>query len=235
MQHVFTALGPGQSEKTIIGGAEYIRGEVYTDVPADHLRRLGFLEFPILQPEAAVIDTDDGCIVLGSAPDWEDDLAKARKLVPDWPVVAINGVATLYLEHIVMWCSIHGRDLMKWAPMRAERGGNTDYLGYGNFSDKEECGDFIRWNRPNLGGSSGLFAVDIALESGFEKVILCGVPLEGQQRVCSADGSPVEAVCAYESYRKGWERKLPDIKDRVRSMSGWTKELLGKPTKGWLR
>jgi hypothetical protein len=53
--------------------------------------------------------------------------------------------------------------------------------------------------------------------------------------VCSADGSPVEAVCAYESYRKGWERKLPDIKDRVRSMSGWTKELLGKPTKGWLR
>lgn len=233
--HQFLALAPGQAEETRIGDVTYTRWHLYDDVPEEHLRRGGFVSHPPEYPEAVPVNDLAGCIILGSAPCWEADLASARVFAPDWPVVAVNGVGTLYLDRIEAWCSIHGRDLMKWVPMREERGGNTDYAGYGNFTDREESGNIIRWNRPNSGGSSGLHAVELAMEIGYEKIILCGMPLDGQQRVRSLDGIAVEGVCAYASYQDGWNKLLPEMHGRVRSMSGWTKGLLGKPTKGWIK
>ena len=43
-----------------------------------------------------------------------------------------------------------------------------------------------------------------------------------------------EAWRAAEAHHKGWHQALPQIKDRARSMSGWTAELLGKPEAEWL-
>jgi hypothetical protein len=233
--HLFTGLGPGQSERTAIGATVYERWNIYHDVPEDHLRRGGFLTHPPVLPDPEPVDDLHGVIVLGSAPCWREDLEAAREYAPDWPVLAVNGVGTLYLEPITAWCSIHGNDLVKWMRLREERGGNGDYAAYGNFSDKQEDGGAIRWNRPNAGGSSGLHGVELALEIGYERVLLCGMPLEGQERVRSLDGIAVEGVCPYKSYHDGWQRLLPKLDGCVKSMSGWTQKLLGKPTKGWAK
>ena len=234
-EHLFTAMGRGQSAETCIGGVVYERGLVYSDVPEDHVRRGGFLAHPLDLPKPEQAPLADGCIVIGAAPCWEDDLEAARKYVPDWPVVAVNTIGALYPDDIAVWVSVHGRDLLKWMPLRAERGYNTDYTAYGNFSDSEDDGGAVRWNRPNKGGSSGLHAVELAMEIGYKKLILCGMPMDGDQRCQSFDGAATQATCNYESYQSGWEKLYPRLKGKVRSMSGWTKALLGKPTKGWLK
>jgi len=92
----------------------------------------------------------------------------------------------------------------------------------------------IRWNHPNGGGSSGLFAVLGALELGYDQLILCGVTMDGKKKHDPTAGQLIDATCPYDSYRPGWYKVQAQIKDKVRSMSGWTAELLGKPTREWL-
>ena len=233
--HQFLGLGPGQAERTQIGTVLYVRGEIYEDVPEDHLRRGGFISSPPVLPDPAPVSNVHGVIIVGSAPCWQEDLEAAREYAPDWPLMVVNGIGSLYLDPIDLWVSIHGRELVKWMRLRAERGGDPDFVAYGNFTDREEDGGAIRWNRPNAGGSSGLHAVQLALEIGYERVLLCGMPLDGQQRCRSADGEAVEAICAYESYQIAWKKLEPELQGVVKSMSGWTQKLLGKPTKGWLK
>lgn len=232
-EYIYLGTAPGQAGVIKIGGAKYVRNDIYPDVPGDHLRRGGFMPWPMdFEPPEPKTDNSDCVVVLGSAPGWREEL---DAVVDYLPIIAVNGVGTLVEEDIAYWVSIHGRGLVKWMPIRAERGFNTDYIAYGNFQNKDEDGGAIRWNRPNSGGSSGLHAVELALELGFDHVILCGMPLEGQQRVRSLDGEVTEGVCHYSSYHDAWEKALPKLDGCVKSMSGWTAKLLGKPSKGWLK
>jgi hypothetical protein len=88
-----------------------------------------------------------------------------------------------------------------------------------------------RWPGMTLSGSSGLFAVKAALEVlGADRVVLAGVPMSTDQRHFNkgepwAKGAP---------YLDAWRIALPFIRDRVRSLSGFTRDLLGAPTPDWL-
>jgi hypothetical protein len=83
-------------------------------------------------------------------------------------------------------------------------------------------------------GSSGLFAVEIALRLGYERLVLCGIPLTGRTTIQEngeeerlRKGQPFIA-----SFRDAWVRDFELLSPHVRSMSGWTRELLGGP-EGW--
>ena len=174
------------------------------------------------------------CVVLGTAPCMWDDLARAPAGLD---IVAINRAAYLYLEPIAMAVSIHGVDLVGAIERRRKLGADMGFDAYGNFAQVDESGDVIRWNRPNGGGSSGLFATRIALEVGYDRVVLAGVPLIGETGVMERDGT--ESVRepsggGFAIYRGGWQKVYNEIKDNVRSMSGWTRETFGAPTAEWL-
>lgn len=80
-------------------------------------------------------------------------------------------------------------------------------------------------------GSSGHFALKVALQDlGFDKAVLCGIPMNAEGRHFF-NPRPWKVAHAYQ---QAWVDTLPLIKDRVRSMSGWTAELLGKPDAEWL-
>lgn len=80
-------------------------------------------------------------------------------------------------------------------------------------------------------GSSGLFATKVALEDyGFDRVILCGVPMETES--CHID-NPMVPWRGANRHRKGWEEAREHLIGRVRSMSGWTSQFLGD-ARGWL-
>jgi hypothetical protein len=59
---------------------------------------------------------------------------------------------------------------------------------------------------------------------GYEKIIVCGCPLIGKN----------DKDYDYANFQKGWTAKFNEIKHKARSMSGWTKDLLGAPTKEWI-
>ena len=174
------------------------------------------------------------CVVLGTAPCMWDDLARA----PDGlDVVAVNRAGMLYLDPIVLWVSVHGKNLQEFIDARRGLGGSMDFDSYGNFAASEESGDTIRWNRPNGGGSSSLFAVKIARELGYDRIVLAGVPLEGQTTIVDVDGTEIveePSHLGFGVYRGGWLKVLDEIRNNVRSMSGWTRETFGEPTAEWL-
>jgi hypothetical protein len=83
------------------------------------------------------------------------------------------------------------------------------------------------WSRN--GGSSSMFAVNIATHIfGYDRIILAGVPLDRSGRFY---GDPQhDGQAGYEGFRPAWEAAAArgDL-SHVRSLSGWTRELLGAP------
>ena len=84
-------------------------------------------------------------------------------------------------------------------------------------------------------GTSGLYAVQIALEElGFDGVILAGVPIDADAGTMAPEHSLMTDADRVNRYRPEWHLAFPSIGERTRSMSGWTRELLGEPTPEWL-
>ena len=174
------------------------------------------------------------CVVLGTAPCMWDDL---RRTPDGLDVVAVNRAGWLCLKPITLWVSIHGANLVGFIEKRRGLGANMTFDAYGNFAANEESGDVIRWNRPNGGGSSSLFATRIALELGYERVVLVGVPLVGDTTISDRDNTEIVeewSAAGFGVYRGGWEKVRSEIADNVRSMSGWTRETFGAPTSEWV-
>jgi len=78
-------------------------------------------------------------------------------------------------------------------------------------------------------GSSALFAAKIALQTSHGRIILCGAPMTVSKHYLR--GTHWTSAIGF---RRGWNAHLADIKDYVRSCSGWTADLLGQPTAEWL-
>ena len=76
-------------------------------------------------------------------------------------------------------------------------------------------------------GSSSLLGTKAALfKLGYDKVVLIGCPMD--------TGNILNKNQSYSIFRKGWLHFKDSLKGKVKSMSGWTKELLGEPTKEWV-
>jgi hypothetical protein len=87
-----------------------------------------------------------------------------------------------------------------------------------------------KWPDQKRSGSSGLFACRVALSLGFDRLVLCGIPLD--RDAGRIDGKQVWNGAS--SFKQGFLEAMPHLKDTARSMSGWTATHLGTPTPEWL-
>ena len=197
-------------------------------------------------------------------PDWEYDVREAARLFAEADVtptvIAINGAGMHYLNHIDYWVSLHGEHLLEWIPRRLAEGGNGDVSVHGSFgvgngyeNPWESNGiTLVREQRPNPGGGSAHAAVDIAREKwGIDRFTLAGCPLTGLLRVpyggigdTNSSGVTCPTVngfskpnqeAGFPAYRRGWINQYKQLKDIVRSLSGWTREKYGPPTIEWMQ
>jgi hypothetical protein len=173
-------------------------------------------------------------LVLGGALCLQDDLALAAQLVPleECAVVAVNDAGFWYPGPLTAWVSMHAEEFPERERIRSDRG---------------YPGGYTRWTRPypagmkhlerhvdgllgGWNGSSGLLGVGVAIvELGADPVMLCGIPLD--------DRAHFNRKGRWEGcyrYRLGWEERMTDLCGRVRSFSGWTREVLGEPTREWM-
>jgi hypothetical protein len=89
--------------------------------------------------------------------------------------------------------------------------------------------------KPKWQGTSGLYAVQVALEElGFDGVILAGCPMDAAAGTLAPEHSLMTEAERVDRYRPEWLKALPEIGSRTRSMSGWTRKLLGAPDAEWL-
>jgi len=177
-------------------------------------------------------------IILGSAPCVGSDIASAALLLPtpcpsvipaeagiqafDFMLIGLDAVDK-YTGRAKYFATYHPAEINASIERRAKAGGNIDFI----IVSHQQANGLVKIIIPLHGvpsGSSALLGVHAGIQEGYKKIIVCGCPLTGKN----------DKGNGYEIFRAGWTAKLSEIKDKTRSMSGWTQELLGAPTEEWL-
>ena len=154
-------------------------------------------------------------IIFGSAPCLESDLSQIVRLDDyDFMAVGVDAICN-YDGDVQFIVTNHLEDI----PVIREIKNETLIISYKDHP-------FVDWVEPSRppSGSSALTGALAALSMGYKKIILCGCPLTGN----APEGNP------YEAFRPGWEARKNELSGLVKSMSGWTKELLGPPPEDWI-
>ena len=169
-------------------------------------------------------------IVCGSGPDFFKDLATAQALAPDAELIGVNFTG-LWLPRAWHLVSLHVGTPDAVRRLRAEadwnKQGKTPPVTWSIVA--YEGIDRVWRSDAGIAGTSSLYAVRVALEPlAYERVILAGVPMDGSGRFFDPPGTP--HVWNHVADRGPWEIAARlEFHDRVRSVSGWTAELLGEP------
>lgn len=160
------------------------------------------------------------------------DLHASPMMQPGDGIIVVNDVGVIYDGEPVAWVSIHGTKLLGW--MRDRRMAKRSTIrAFTGLSARDQLGERdgleyvqVLFPQQSQSGSSGLFAVKVALmDLGYDRAILCGVPMLKASVNFNGDDAWSDAV----DYRRAWNQSLNALKGKVFSMSGWTKDLLGYP------
>ena len=178
-------------------------------------------------------------LVLGGAGCVWEDLEAALELGEYHGAVACNDAGAFYPGTLDAWVSLHPDKFGIWASKRVAGGFGLPaaILGHLEASGRKALPLCVtgrtefRFDGQKTTGSSGLFALKVALvDLGFNRAVLCGVPMTAR------DGHFFDTAewRGDIAHQRGWLEVMPQIKDRARSMSGWTREKLGAPDEDWL-
>jgi hypothetical protein len=177
-------------------------------------------------------------LVLGGAACLHDDVTAALSLGEYAGVVTCNDATVFWPGPIAGAASYHAEKWPVWIERRRRLGRKPParLFGHQGFTRAQLRADLpVEFVPPTFPGqirtgSSGLFALKAALiDLGFDKAVVCGMPLDDRGHVHDQ-----RAWTACLAHRPGWTEALPQIADRARSLSGWTEQLLGRPTAAWL-
>ena len=169
----------------------------------------------------------------GAACVWDDVRAFEEFGIAPAIVVACNDVLAAWKGPLTAVCSLHPDKLDGWLRKRARAGLPEPEYAFADAMKADAWGfdsTPYRFAGQTSSGSSGLFALKVALEDlGASRAVLCGIPMDTQSHFFDAAGWQ-----AARRHVAGWRQAMPLIKDRARSMSGWTRDMLGGPTRSWL-
>jgi predicted SAM-dependent methyltransferase len=160
-------------------------------------------------------------LVVGGSERVKEELAEAEALCVGCEVTrfVINDMIPQAAGPCIA-VSLHPTKLADWLKRREANGHPAPSQVWAHRS-----GPNVTHHVEDWAGSSGLFSVKIARKLGFERIILCGVPMEpSAKHVVRAQPWP-----AGVTFRRGWEKYKGEIAPFVRSMSGWTAEMFGRP------
>ena len=184
---------------------------------------------------------DKVAIICGSANGLWEDLAAAVDILPmeAMPSIAALNIAGIFLPHVDDWF-ITAMDnvapmahLRERATIHGDRGAAEVCLhspGREGLPPMMEGHKY--WSIPTK-GTIAMFAVRVLSSLGCRRMILAGVPLDDKAGYFYQP--PWEAFGMSSESREYWSESSNHIKPYVRSMSGWTRELLGAPDEAWIQ
>lgn len=168
------------------------------------------------------------CIILGGASCVWDD-AKAASFDPD-VVIAINDIGTVW-PHVDYWVTFHPE---KWDKWRGERDRVKLPPARVHVSHAPPADVVMtKWTMPGSvrSGGSALLAVKVAMElAQCDRIVLAGCPIDGKQSHYFDSQVWPDA----DNFTTAWREAVNHIGSCTRSMSGFTRELLGAPDVNWL-
>ncbi len=156
-------------------------------------------------------------IVGGAACVWEDLRWAGSQ---NWDsVMAVNDIANYLDGPIHHITSCHPEKMPFFSFKNPEAETHAHYPGPG-----------VKhvWPLMRDGGTSGLFGIFVGLLMGFERIVLAGIPCDGQGRFFESQDKPHNLFGLDIAFQE-WERAFHICQGRVKSLSGRTRQLLGSP------
>ena len=174
----------------------------------------------------------DTLVVIGTAPGAPQrlrDFDAARKGAFD--VAAVNAGALFWERKLDLWVSYHYEHMVKLIFARWMMKLPTEDITY-VFDVPVNGLDAVIMTCP-FNGSSGMLATWVGLQMRYPEIVLVGVEMnEDRQQLYRPPvlGSPSPTEQMYGHFRPAWEdfAKTPEAR-RVKSVAGWTADLLGRP------
>jgi hypothetical protein len=185
-------------------------------------------------------------LILGGGRCLWDDLYAVNDEKWKWDRMTVNDITAHYVGMVHHAVSLHHDYLIYWTKLRMGHGygkGLKPKLHSYRDTSPDMSGqiDALWAGLESLGGSSGLFAVLVAICLGYDRIILAGMPMDGTGHYFDPpegqyDGSWWVRFCdADVSLQQCWTQAREQFfHDKVRSLSGHTKRWLGGPEEDWL-
>lgn len=176
-------------------------------------------------------------LICGSAPVLQTDFGMASSKIERAAVIVVNEAGRV----------VRGDHLVTQHPEKAlwfrECSLNPDITIHTGKPRQRasQAGINVYWPDCVTLATSGGSAIAIALRMGFEEIILCGMPMNGgdgyfKQSVIEQDEPRFGLEPSASDYVRNYQEKLvefakkePEALNRVRSLSGFTRELFGAP------
>lgn len=178
-------------------------------------------------------------VVIGAAANALEDIAQleliARAPLEDaFRIYAVNDGGVLWNGRIDAWVTIHSDELPERQQRRRAAGGPD---GYVTWTHQGAADRIIGPDWAVLGGTSALLAASVARLEGCDFIVLVGCPMTDMgytlPHVNHGTGNwPHHAT--YRGMIPSLVKQHPWLTERIRSMSGFTAEIFGKPSKEWL-
>lgn len=185
-------------------------------------------------------------LVLGSAHGVFKEVQAFQDFKVPFETLVVNDMIHAYHAPIRAAVTLHPEKLPKWLRLREMNGyrppvdivvhsGWPEWFRATGRSQELKITPTLTTDQMLPGqtssGSSGLFAVKVALQDwGYDKVVLCGMPMDAERDHMNKAGKPWRGAFRH---REGWKESREALTN-VRSMSGWTADFLGLRRKnGW--
>lgn len=166
-------------------------------------------------------------LILGCAECVWDDARRALEIFEPDAIFAVKDMIAKWHGRIDYGICLHPERTSGYVRERSLSGLPTNFEVWAH---KNTTPSFSHRVAGDWAGSSGLFAVRVAMLEGFDRIVLAGVPMSRESGHVGRKQPWGEA----EFFRNGWMHRMREISPHVRSMSGWTMSVLGEPTRDWL-
>jgi len=176
-------------------------------------------------------------VIAGSGRCIWDDLSQLKPITAD--IMCVNDMIMHYPGEVHHICSLDEKMLMKWWDARRPPY-KVQFPSQPRMHTRRDLVSLPKhietWPFQG-GGTSGLFACFVGLGLGYDEIILCGIPIDNTGHYWE---DPVgktnyqrEIACPNGRIRGDgrhyWTKAKEKFDGKVKSMSGFTKKLLGAP------
>lgn len=120
-------------------------------------------------------------IVVGTGKNYLEEFSSLREQHPDADVMAVNGAISTLPVPITHAVSMHPAEMRRWLKSRSEQ--EKGVMKYHTVPSSQMKAYEYLLDYPWMDMTSGMFAVKVAMELGYDKIYLAGMPLDHENNL----------------------------------------------------